>query len=180
MTRRDRSAARTATWVAAGAALLGAATLWVRRSHFAQMRALVGARYDEASGRGRPATPPSPLARDAGHETSDMRGGLMAKLVLLLGGVALCMIFAMIGLRIWVTNVQRDSRAPLTREQTAIITPPGPHLQRAPLAEIAALRQGEDKLLGGSAYLDADHTRARIPIGPAMTLTIGQPLGAPP
>jgi hypothetical protein len=177
---RDRSSTRTATWVAAGGALIGAATLLIRRNHFAQIRALAGARYDEASGRGRPATPASPVARTAGHETVDMRGGLMAKLFLLLGSVAVCVVFAMVGLRLWVSTVQRDSQPPLTREQTAIITPPLPHLQRAPLAEIAALERREDALLDGYAYVDADRTHARIPIDRAMALTIGQPLAPPP
>lgn len=177
---RDRSTARTATWVAAGAAVIGAATLLVRRSHVAQIRALTGARYDEATGRGRPGTPASPVARDSGHETLDMRGGLMAKLILLLGSVAVCMVFAMVGLRIWVSSVQRDSQPPLTREQTAIITPPEPHLQRDPLGDIARLRQNDDTLLGSTAYLDEGRTHARIPIDRAMALTVGQPLAPPP
>lgn len=174
------SRARVTTWIVAAGTMLGAATLFIRRSHFAQIRALAGARYDEASGRGRPGMPASPVARDSGHETRDMRGGLMAKLFLLLGTVAVCMVFAMIGLRIWVTTAQRDSQPPLTREQTALITPPGPHLQRDPLAEIANLQRREDEMLGGYAYLDADHTHARIPIDRAMALTVGQPLAPPP
>ena len=175
-----RSSPRIATWLAAGAALLGAATLFVRRSHFAQLRTLAGARYDEASGRGRAGVPASPVAQEAGHEMRDMRGGLMGKLFLLLGSVAFCMVFAMIGLRVWVTNVQRASLPPLSREQTAIITPPGPHLQRDPLAEIAGLNRRQQARLNGYGYLDAGHTHARIPIDRAMALTIGQPLAPPP
>lgn len=183
MSRRepgDRSPARTATWLAAGVALIGAATMVARRSHIAPLRALVGARYDEESGRGRRGTPASPVARDAGHETLDMRGGLMAKLVLLLGSVALCMIFAMIGLRLWVTSVQRSNQPPLTSQQTAIITPPGPNLQNDPLGDIARLRRAEDTQLAGTAYLDENRTHARIPLDRAMALTVGQPLAPPP
>ena len=177
---RDRLTARTtATWLAAGAAVIGAATLFVRRNHPGRIRALTDAGYDVASGRGRPGTPASPVARDSGHETLDMRGGLMAKLILLLGSVAVCMVLAMIGLRIWVSTIQRDSQPPLTREQTAIITPPEPHLQRDPLGDIARLLQSEEKLLGGTAYLDESRTRARIPIDRAMALTVGQPLAPP-
>ncbi len=178
--RRDRPSTRTATWVAAGAAVIGAATLLVRRNQDAQSRAPAGSRYDEASGRGRPATPASPVARESGHETLDMRGGLMAKLFLLLGSVAVCMVFAMVGLRIWVSAAQRGSEPPLTREQTAIITPPEPHLQRDPLGDIARLSRTEDRLLGSTAYVDAAHTHARIPIDRAMALTVGQPLAPPP
>ncbi len=177
---RTRSTARTATWFATGVAALGAAALLVRRLNLAPLRALVGVRYDEASGRGRPATPPSGVARGAGHETLDMRGGLMAKLVLLLGSVAVCMICAMVGLRLWVTSIQQSNRPALTSEQTALITPPEPHLQRDPLGDIAQQRRGEDDLLDAYAYLDAGHTHARIPIGRAMALTAGQPLAPPP
>lgn len=169
-----------AVWVAGIAAVLGAATMWIRRSHFAQMRALVGARYDEASGRGRPGVPASPVARTAGHETRDMRGGLMAKLVLLLGSVAFCLVFAMVGLRYWISQVQRDDLPPLTQVQTTVIVPPKPNLQRDPVAELAALRARSAKLLDSYAYLGEDHFRARIPIDRAMALTIGQALAPPP
>ncbi|MDT7950635.1 MAG: hypothetical protein RQ966_03940 [Acetobacteraceae bacterium] len=178
---RDGAANRRAGWLAAGAAaILGAATVLLRRSYLEQLRAAVGGRYGEASGRGRPKTPPSPRAREAGHETRDMRGGLMAKLVVLLGSVALVMVFAMVGLRYWIATAQRDSVPPLTRQQTVIITPPGPHLQRAPLTEIANQQAREDQALDSYAYVDDAHTRARIPIDRALSLTVGQPLAPPP
>ena len=178
--REPREGAGRAVWLASAAALIGAATIWIRRSHFAQIRALVGFRYDQASARGRPGTPASPASRTAGHETRDMRGGLMAKLFLLLGSVAVCMVFAMVGLRYWVSQVQRDNLPPLTRMQTTVVKPPPPTLQRDPVAELAALHDREDKLLGGYASLGESHTRARIPIDRAMALTIGQPLAPPP
>lgn len=167
-------------WFAGAAAALGAATLWFRRGHFAQIRALAGARYDEASARGRPGDPASPTAREAGHETRDMRGGLMAKLFLLLGSVAFCMVFAMVGLRYWVSQVQRDNLPALTEVQTAVIVPPKPNLQRDPVAELAALRARADAMLDGYAYVGDGRTRARIPIERAMALTVGQPLAPPP
>ena len=176
---RDPGTGR-AIWFAAGAAVLGAATLLFRRSHFAQIRALFGARYDEASGRGRPGVPASPAARGAGHETRDMRGGLMAKLFLLLGSVAFCMVFAMIGLRYWISQVQRDSLPQFTAIQTTLIVPPKPNLQVDPVAELAALRARSAKLLDTYAYVGDDRSHARIPIERAMALTVGQPLAPPP
>ena len=176
---RDAGMSR-GVWLAAGAAVLGAATLLFRRSHFAQIRALLGARYDEASARGRPGVPASPAARTAGHETRDMRGGLMAKLFLLLGSVAFCMVFAMIGLRYWISQVQRDSLPQLTPIQTTLIVPPKPNLQVDPVAELAALRARSAKLLDTYAYVDDGRSHARIPIDRAMALTVGQPLAPPP
>ena len=181
MTRRNRSGAgRVTALVTASAAILGAATLLFRRNHVARLRAVVGARYDEESGRGRQATPASPAARTAGHEVRDLRGGTLAKLVLLLGSVAFCMIFAMVGLRVWVTTVQRDNQPALTQAQRTIITPPDPQLQRDPVRELANLRARADSLLDGYALLGSDKTRARIPIDRAMSLMVGQPLAPPP
>lgn len=177
---KSREGVSRGIWAAGVAAVLGAVTLLVRRSHFAQVRALVGARYDEASARGRPGTPASPVARTAGHETRDMRGGVMAKLFLLLGSVAFCMVFAMVGLRYWVSQVQRDSLPRLTRVQTTLIAPPGPNLQHDPVAELGALRARAAKLLEGYASLGDDRSRARIPLDRAMALTVGQPLAPPP
>lgn len=171
---------RTAWIAAAGAAMIGAVTMLVRRNHMTQVRALLGARYDEESGRGRAATPASPRARKAGHETRDLKGGVLGKLVLLLGSVAACMVLAMIGLRIWVTHSERAADPAFTRLQTAIVTPPEPHLQRDPLREIANLHARENGLLDTYAYLQPNRTRARIPIDRAIALTIGQPLAPPP
>ena len=178
--RTAHPARRTAWMAAAGATILGAATMLVRRTHTTQARALLGARYDEESGRGRAATPASPKARKAGHETRDLKGNVLAKLLLLLGSVAACMVFAMIGLRIWVTHNERAAEPAFTRLQTAIITPPEPHLQRDPLREIANLHARENGLLDNYAYVEATRTRARIPIDRAMALTIGRPLAPPP
>ena len=177
---REPLKGRRAAWAVAGVAVLGAATMMVRRLHVAPARAVVGARYDEESARGRSIAPPSAKSRQAGHETRDMRGATMGKLVLLLGSVVACMVFAMIGLRIWVTHAQHAAEPSFTRLQTVVVTPPEPHLQRDPLREIANLHAREDQLLGDTAYLEGNHARARIPIDRAMALTIGQPLAPPP
>lgn len=183
MTRPDRDPSGStsrSTWLAAGAALLGAATMLVRRTHHAKLRAAVGARYDEESGRGRAGTPPSTDSRSAGHETDDLAGGTLGKLLLMLGSAAVLMVVAMIGFRLWVTQAQRSAEPPYTAVQTATIVPPKPNLQAAPLEEIAALHEREDHLLQGFAFLDDARTRARIPLDRALALTVGQPLAPPP
>lgn len=179
MKPREPGASRS-LWAIAAATVIGAVTLVVRSSHVAPLRALLGARYDGASARGRATVPASADAQEAGHETSDMRGGLMAKLFLLLGSVAFCMVFAMIGLRYWISQVQRDTLPAFTSMQTASIVPPKPNLQRDPVADLAALRARTEERLKGYGYRDGDHARAHIPLDRAMALTVGQPLAPPP
>lgn len=135
---------------------------------------------DEASGRGRPGTSPSLGARSAGHETDDMQGGLMGRLVLLLGVVALCMIFAMVGLRSWVISTHIADQPRLTAQQVETVSPPEPHLQKDPMADLARLRDGQDGKLDGYGFVDAAHNRARIPIDRAMALSVGHGLEPPP
>ena len=180
MAWREPKGTPRAAWFAAGAAVVGAATLLFRRSHVARLRAAVGARYDEESGRGRPATPPSPRAQKAGHETRDLRGGTLGKLLLLLGSVAFCMVFAMVGLRIWITQAQLHDQPAATTVQRTIIPPPDPQLQPDPVRELAILRTRADALLAGFGHVGDDRTRARIPLDRAMALTVGQPLAPPP
>lgn len=177
---RPDGVSRTTFWAAGAAAVVGAATLLARRLHVAPVRAAVGARYDGASARGRAKEPASATAREAGHETSDMRGGLMAKLFLLLGSVAFCTVFAMIGLHFWLSQVQRNNEPSLTRVQTTAIVPPKPNLQRAPVAELNALRSRSTQQLDGYGYRENDPARAHIPIDRAMALSVGQPLAPPP
>lgn len=136
--------------------------------------------HDANSGHGRPATPASPQARDEGHETEDMSGGLMGKLALMLGTVACVVVFAMVGLRFWVLSDYRSDQPALTALQVAPTVPPGPHLQADPVKDIAQLHAEEDALLQNYAWVDKSRTRARIPINRAMALVVGRSLeGAP-
>ena len=167
-------------WLAVGAAVLGAATLAAKLRRGSGLIAIGVDDYSGQAGRGRPATPPSAAARRAGHETEDMRGGLMGKLVLLLGAVALCMALAMAGLRYWVTRVHLADQPKFTAQQATQVTPPLPHLQADPVAQLAQLQASETQLLHNYAYADDTHTRARIPIDRAMALTVGQGLEPPP
>lgn len=128
------------------------------------------------SGRGHPATPPSAKARDQGHETEDMSGGLMARLALLLGTVACVVVLGMVEARTWLRSSYVSGQPALTALQTAPITPPDPRLQANPVQEIDRLRAKEDALLHGYAWVDPARTRARIPIDRAMALVVGRGL----
>ena len=135
---------------------------------------------DEQLGRGEPTVPPSSKARKAGHETLDLSGRTLAILTAGLGGTVAVVIVAMILLRGYFVSRIDAGNARFTAEQTTSVTPPLPHLQVTPLEEIAALHGREDALLQHYGYVDADRTRARIPISRAMTLIVGHKLDTAP
>ena len=137
-------------------------------------------RFDEASGRGDPSTPPSETAVARGHETRDMSGGLMMWLVV---GLAVS-VSGMIGLMLLLVGSFRQERVDhpprATAEQVAALHPPGPNLQSDPVGDLARLHAREQDLLQGYAWIDSGHVRARIPIGQAMTLMVGRTLDPVP
>lgn len=98
--------------------------------------------------------------------------GLLVGVGIVMGGMGL--------LYSLLRTASEDDRPALTAEQTAVIPPPAPNLQTDALADIARLTKGQDKLLDTYAWIDADHTRARIPIDRAMALTVGRKLDSAP
>jgi len=134
----------------------------------------------DSSGRGQHATPPSTGARKAGHETSDMNARTMAFLSVGLLVAAGIVMGGMTLLNRLLRTASEAERPGLTAEQTADIPPPAPNLQTDAPADIVRLRKGQDTLLDTYAWIDADHTRARIPIDRAMALTIGRKLDTAP
>ena len=133
-----------------------------------------------ASGRGAPSEPPSGASRDSGHETEDMSGGIMTWLTVALAGSVVVAIGLMLLLLGSFSEQRREQRPPLTAEQTMPLQPPKPNLQAHPVRDLAVLRANENRLLHGYAWIDAGHTRARIPIDRALTLMVGRNLEAAP
>ncbi len=120
-----------------------------------------------------------------GYEVKDTRASYLARIMVfsvavIAGSVA--GLFYMIG---HYHRVDTPS-GPLTPQQSAVIVPPGPHLQAHPLNDIAVQKQRESDLLLFYAWTDPSHRVARIPIARAQALVIGRPLdplpgeGAPP
>ena len=91
-------------------------------------------------------------------------------------GRAICGLFALL----WRFHRVEAGQPPLTAQQGAAITPPGPPLQSDPFRDIGALRERETRLLTTYAWLDADRRRARIPIARAQALVVGRPLDPGP
>ncbi len=133
-----------------------------------------------ASGRGTPSAPPSEASRGSGHETEDMSGSVMMWLTVALGGSVLAAIGLMLLLLGGFREQRREQRPPLTAEQTMRLQPPAPNLQPHPLRDLAALRESENRLLHVYGWIDAGHTRARIPIERALTLMRGRSLESAP
>ncbi|MGU3537181.1 hypothetical protein [Methylobacterium sp. A54F] len=120
---------------------------------------------------------PAPAPQEGtGHETSDVNVRNTALVMAGLGGTALLAVGLMIWLMSLVAGVQRRDLPPFTAQQTARIRPPPPNLQADPYADIARHDAATAQALDGYAYLDADRTRARIPIDRAMALTVGRSL----
>ncbi|KQP39287.1 hypothetical protein ASF49_21720 [Methylobacterium sp. Leaf104] len=128
------------------------------------------------------AVPPAPgtpaeasRAEDWDYERTDAEAGKTAWVMLGLAGAVLATIGAVLALNHVVLGRQRAALPPLTAQQTAAIRPPPPNLQPDPYAEIDARHAEAAGRLSGYAFLDADRTRARIPIDRAMALMAGRP-----
>lgn len=132
----------------------------------------------EDNGRGHASTPPSRPALTAGHETADMSPRLMARVLVTLAGIAVAMVFLMIGFQSLIIPQREHSQAVLTPQQITHEQPPAPNLQPNPVSDIGQLRAAEDQLLNNYAKVDDQH--GRIPIERAMSLIIGHPLDTAP
>ena len=155
----------------AGAAAIGA-TAWRRRQAGADP-------FGEETGRGLPAVPASPQAVKKGFETEDMSAALMGGLTVGLGLAIAVSIWLMV-LMMHSFQASRQDAPTLTAQQQATIVAPLPHLQSDAVHELANFQHGEDERLFHYGWADAQHLRARVPIGVAVGRTVGQSLdGAP-
>jgi len=157
--------------VGAGAGVMGAAA-WRRKQPTDQL-------FGEETGRGLPATPPSPQAARKGFETEDMSAALMGALTVGLGITIGGSIWLMV-LMLHSFQAARQDAPPLTTQQQATIAIPLPHLQANPYLEIDNFRHGENNRLGRYGWIDPQHLRARVPLGVAISRTVGQSLDSAP
>jgi hypothetical protein len=118
-------------------------------------------------------------AAGRGYEPSDMSVRAIALILLVFAIIAT----AAMALITWLDpalmrQALRKEPAPSAIE-TQAIAPPPIQLQAQPLADIAALHAHEDAILDHYGWVDKTRGIARIPIGEAMKLAIGQSLDAP-
>jgi hypothetical protein len=129
---------------------------------------------------GKPRTPPSHQALEAGFEVRDIDERTVVQI---LGAIAAttALVIGIVAVMIWRFDIARtQSFARLSPQQTAQTEPPAPHLQINPFASLAQQQARESRLLHSYGWTSADHGTARIPIDRAMALTVGQSLDAGP
>ena len=142
--------------------------------------ALLGPQEEEVKATGKPTTPPSKRALEAGYEEKDIN--VRATSWILFGiGCTVAVVVGIVFAMVWRFNVHdRALWSRLTPQQTAVVVPPAPRVQRIPFANLAAVRAREERLLHSYGWTSADHSTARIPIDRAMALVVGKSLDYSP
>ena len=158
--------------------LVGAGGAWLGQA-MRRRRNPGGLTVDQASGRGMPETPPSPQAVRRGFETEDMSASLMATLSIGLGLAIAVSVWLMV-VMLHGFRTGRGHEQALTAAQTRQVATPLPHLQAAPLSELATLQTRQRDRLAGYGWADPGHERGRLPIGVAIRRTVGQSLDSAP
>ncbi len=120
------------------------------------------------------------------HETRTMNTRLVLFFILLLVVIGVGIHYSIKGLM----TMFEGGRTPLDNKPNPILTsmpprqPPPPRLQSNPVGDLHNLRQQEDQILQGSAWVDEKAGKVRIPIARAMQLLAERGLppavGAPP
>ena len=120
------------------------------------------------------------------HETRSMNARAVVFGMLLLVVLGFTIHFMVRGL----LRTLEQGRKPLDRKDNPILTtrpprrPPDPQLQPDPVGDLHMLRQHEDQILQGYAWVDEKAGKVRIPVARAMQLLAqrGLPntMGAPP
>jgi len=138
------------------------------------------ARRPRRVARGRHTHAPGAAAVALGYEPHDIDAGIVARILLVLAVGAAACVAAVVLMIALLENGDQARYAHFTQEQMLTLEPPPPHLQVRPLVDRDSHEALEQYRLHSDAWLDADHTHARIPIDQAMKLEIGQPLDARP
>ena len=128
-------------------------------------------------GYGRPSTPASREAREAGHETEDFSARDVG---LVLGTIAVSYAILTGGLFFMIdhlSNARHHRYEAFTPQQTASIATPSPHLEVDPVESYEAYRKHQLQYLYHYDRLGGGY--ARIPIDRAMALELGQSLDHP-
>jgi hypothetical protein len=135
---------------------------------------------DSESGRGEPSVPPDPKAKSLGYETEDISTRMVGRI---LAGFAVTVVVSVTMLTVMIQffrGADNADQPPLTTQQSADIIPPGPHMQNDPYRDLRQTQQAEEQKIGGYAWTDPAHTRARIPVARAMALVAGRSLEPSP
>jgi hypothetical protein len=127
-----------------------------------------------------PSRPPSARAATLGYEPEDVNAVEMTYVLagLLIGAGLLTRAMFLL---VWIFGaLGRPPQPNLTRQQTAVVEPPAPHLQIHPYADLASVRLHEEGVLNSYGWIGRDRTHAHIPIDRAMPLLVGHGLDPSP
>lgn len=107
--------------------------------------------------------------RPFGHESSAVKTGMVLKVIAGIFGMLL--VAAVVVYFVVLHGVMADHAQVVERPET---TPPKPHLQPDPDADLARFREQKKAALSGYAWDGPGHRFARIPIRRAMQLYVRQ------
>jgi hypothetical protein len=131
----------------------------------------------EAMGGHEPPAPRGPIAPgEVAYEKTDVNAKSILRIALVLGLVTVGAAGATLGLfRLLGARERRNDPPPppLSRSAEGRMAPE-PRLQTAPAADLAAVRDEEQRLLAGYGWADEAAGVARIPIEEAMSLYVAQ------
>ena len=131
-----------------------------------------------ATGRGRPISRPDAVSLAHGYETQDTDVRRLIIIMVVSTGLMIAGVAAVFAMYMAFSKQDRAAVGRLTRQQSAVIVPPEPHLQADPYRDIGAALMEQRQELSSYGWFDADHTKAHIPIDRGIALVIGKPFDA--
>src|SRR5262245_43360978 len=110
---------------------------------------------------------------DTGHERTDANTRAIALVGLGLAAVtAAALVVVVLQLDLLSARADRADRPPSPLVAERPEAPPEPRLQTTPASDLAAVRAGEEKVLGSYAWVDRPAGVVRIPIARAKELLL--------
>lgn len=127
---------------------------------------------DDVDDMGEEPVPPPPVAGDVGDSDVDYRAVYRFALGLL--AVMAVSLLAMWGMSALFKRqlVSSDPPPPVLEEARAVRLPPAPRLETSPPKDLKELREREDAVLNGWAWVDKEKGVARIQVARAAELIV--------
>jgi hypothetical protein len=107
---------------------------------------------------------------EVSHETSDVDVKAILRFAAALAIIAVVIHIALYGLLRYYE--QREARRDVASQQPREEAPPEPRLRVAPRADLAEMRQAEDRLLHSYGWVDREKNIVRVPIEQAMEMVV--------
>ena len=115
-----------------------------------------------------------PPDEQLGHETRDVNAWTVAKFGMGLMLLCVLSLAVLVGFFKYFQSVE----GPVSNAPRPV--PPQPRLETAPISDLQAMREAEDKILNSYAWVDQSQGKVRIPIAQAIDLLAQRGLPARP